>query len=218
MTGRITPKTARGGFVLVEPRLGKEKKVIPFQYNPDTLTRTLRPQVADAPGDRLESLRLKGPAQENYKFDAEFDAADQLDQPERHRIVAEHGLHPVLAALEMSFSPTLKQLTDENGEASSGLIDIAPVEAPLTLLVLGAKRVLPVRITEFSVTEEAFDTALNPIRAKVSVGAQVLSVDDLGFAHRGGQLYLRHQTRREFFAGLLTDPLGAVGLPSLPGA
>ncbi|GAA2827587.1 hypothetical protein [Crossiella cryophila] len=217
MTGRITPKIARGGFVLVEPRMGREKKVITFQYNPDTLTRTLRPQTADNPGDRLESLRLKGPAQETYKFDAEFDAADQLDQPERYRIVAEHGLHPILAALEMSFSPTVKQLTGENNDARIGLIDIAPVEAPLTLLVLGAKRVLPVRITEFSVTEEAFDTALNPIRAKVSVGAQVLTVDDLGFDHRGGQLYLRHQTRRELFADLVTDSLGAVGLPSLPG-
>ena len=40
---------------------------------------------------------------------------------------------------------------------------------------------MPVRITEFSITEEAFDPALNPIRAKVSLGMRVLSVDDLGF-------------------------------------
>ena len=41
---------------------------------------------------------------------------------------------------------------------------------------------VPVRLTDFSITEEAFDTMLNPIRAKVSLGMRVLTVDDLGFA------------------------------------
>ena len=45
---------------------------------------------------------------------------------------------------------------------------------------------MPVRITEFSITEEAFDPKLNPIRAKVSLGMRVLTVDDLGFDHKGG--------------------------------
>ena len=33
---------------------------------------------------------------------------------------------------------------------------------------------LPVKLTEFSITEEAFDVNLNPIRAKVSLGMRVL--------------------------------------------
>ena len=52
---------------------------------------------------------------------------------------------------------------------------------------------MPVRLTEFSITEEAFDTALNPIRAKVSTAMRVLTVDDLGFDDRGGLLYLIYQ-------------------------
>ena len=59
---------------------------------------------------------------------------------------------------------------------------------------------LPVRITEFSITEEAFDPALNPIRAKVSLGMRVLSVDDLGFAHKGGNLFMAYLQNKEQLA------------------
>ncbi|GAA4005713.1 hypothetical protein GCM10022247_29180 [Allokutzneria multivorans] len=187
----------RGGFVLSHP--GGPRRVIVFQYNPDTLTRTMKPQVPpDEPGDRLEALRLKGPPQESYKFDAEFDAADQLDRSEVDR----HGLHPVLAALEACFSPTLFQLEREDERAGQGVLEIEPVEGPLTLLVLGRNRVVPVRITEFSVTEEAFDIELNPIRAKASIGARALTVDDVGFTHPAGLLFRRNLQKRQDLAAL----------------
>ena len=87
------------------------------------------------------------------------------------------------------------------------MIEVAPVEAPLTVLVLGRSRVLPVRITEFSVTEEAFDASLNPIRAKVSVGVRVLTVDDLGFSHQGGAaLPAATSCRRSASPALSPDP------------
>jgi hypothetical protein len=81
--------------------------------------------------------------------------------------------------------------------ASLGTIEIIPAEAPLTLFVWSAQRVLPVRITELSVTEEAFDPALNPIRAKVTLGMRVLTVDDLGFTHRGGSLFMAYVRAKE---------------------
>lgn len=206
------PQTIRGGLVLVDPVTGRPVRTIPFQYNPDTLTRTLQPQgIGNEPGDRLEALRLKGPPHESVKFDAEFDAADQLDHPEANPREAANGLYPVLSALEMTIYPASARLLAEHGMASDGMIEIAPVEAPMILLVLGKKRVVPVRITEFSVTEEAFDTALNPIRAKVSVGARVLTVNDIGFDNPGGQLYLKYHQQKERFASLMTDPTGAVG-------
>ena len=46
-------------------------------------------------------------------------------------------------------------------------------------------------------TEEAFDPALNPIRAKVGLGMRVLSVDDLGFRHRGGSLFMAYVRAKE---------------------
>jgi hypothetical protein len=207
---------ARGGFVLLDPDSGRVLRVIPFQYNPDTLTRTLQPQgIGGEPGDRLEALRLKGPPHESFKFDAEFDAADQLDQPDQHPREAANGLHPVLSALETSIYPAVTQLLAEDVMASLGMIEIAPAEAPLTVLVLGPRRVIPVLITELSITEEAFDGSLNPLRAKASVGVRVLTVNDLGFSHLGGVLYLRYHLQKEQFASLITYAADALGLSGI---
>jgi hypothetical protein len=60
--------------------------------------------------------------------------------------------------------------------------------------------VVPVRLTDFSVTEEAFDPSLNPIRAKVSLGLRVLSVDDLGFAHPGGRMFMTYLGNKQQLA------------------
>lgn len=199
----------RGGFVLVHPDTGRPMKTIPFQYNPDTLTRTLQPQgIGNEPGDRLEALRLKGPPHESMKFDAEFDATDA---PEKYP----DGLYPLLSTLELSIYPSTAQLRQEDQLASGGQLEIAPVEAALTVLVLGPKRVVPVRITDFSIAEEAFDRALNPIRAKVSVGVRVLTVDDLGFRHKGGLLYLTYQGEKQRFAGSHNHPITALGVTSI---
>jgi hypothetical protein len=90
------------------------------------------------------------------------------------------------------------------------------METPLTLFVWSKNRILPVRLTEFSVTEEAFDTHLNPIRAKVSIGMRVLSVDDLGFDHKGGSLYMSYQQNKERLAGLLKGAtLSNVGIGAI---
>jgi hypothetical protein len=211
-----SPRVVRGGFVLLNPHTNRVVRVIRFQYNPDTLTRQLQVQgVGEEQGDRLEALRLKGPPQESYKFDAELDATEQLAKPAENPLQAAHGLYPVLAALETSIYPASAQLVNENSLAGQGILEIAPIEAPLTLLVLGARRVLPVRITELSITEEAFDTALNPIRAKLSVGVRVLTVDDVGFDHRAGGLYLRYHQQKEQYAAMVTDGPGAVGLPQI---
>ena len=70
--------------MLLDPASGRLLQVIAFQYNPDTLTRTLVPQgIGAEPGDRLEALRLKGPPQETIKLEAEIDATDALEAPTR---------------------------------------------------------------------------------------------------------------------------------------
>lgn len=199
----------RGGFVLIDPDSGQPVATIPFQYNPDTLTRTLQPQgIGNEPGDRLEVLRLKGPPHESFRFDAEFDATDA---PDRYP----DGLYPVLSALELSIYPTVAQLREEDRLAGQGTIEIAPAESALMVLVLGKKRVVPVRITDFSITEEAFDAALNPIRAKVGVGVRVLTVDDLGYRHKGGLLYLTYHQQKERFASSVRHSVAELGLTAI---
>jgi hypothetical protein len=206
----------RGGFVFLDPVVGTPLTAIAFQFNPDTLTRTLQPQtIGTEPGDRLEALRLKGPPHETYKFDAEFDATDVLDQPGQHVREATEGLGPALSMLEVSMYPTVAQLLTENQLAGMGLIEIAPAESPLTVLVLGRKRVVPVRITDFSVTEEAFSATLDPIRARVAITVRVLTVDDLGFSHKGGQLYLQYHRQKDRWAAMVTDSAADLGLTSI---
>lgn len=201
--------------MLLEPESGAVLRVIPLQYNPDTITRSLQMQATGESGDRSEALRIKGPAVETFKVDAEIDLTDHLEQPDQHRDATSLGLFPQLAALETILYPPSAKLESNNTLARSGVLEILPVEAPLTLFIWSRNRIVPVRVTEFSVTEDAFDPTLNPIRAKVSLGMRVLSVTDLGFAHRGGSLFMSYLRQKEQFAartgGQLTQ-LGVTGI------
>lgn len=212
-----SPQVVKGGIVLIDPGTSVVLRVIVLQYNSDTLNRTLQVQsVGGDGGDRLEALRLKGPPVETIKLDAEIDAADQLEAPDRNESVLQYGIAPVLAALETIVYPPVAQLQSANALAAGGTLEIAPIEAPLPLFVWSRNRVLPVRITEFSVAEEAFDVNLNPIRAKVSLGLRVLSVNDLPFSHKGASLYLAYQQQKERLAGLTPGSLSALGITGIP--
>ena len=218
MTGHSnSPRVIKGGLVLLEPAGSRVQQVIPLQYNPDTLTRTLQVQAAGGEArNRSEAMRFKGPAIETLRLEAEIDATDQLEFPRQHQAVLAHGIQPHLAALELLAHPSSGQLIDRNTQAASGTLEIAPIEAPLLLFVWGPSRVVPVRLTEFSITEEAFDPLLNPIRAKVGLGLRVLTVDDLGFAHRGGSLFMTYlQTKERLAAALPAGALSALGLGGL---
>ena len=211
------PRVLKGGIVLVEPETGTVARVIVLQYNPDTLTRTLQPRSTTAEaGDRLEALRLTGPPVETIKLDAELDATDQLEFPQQNPNAVEFGIQPQLAALETLVYPPSRQLQQNDRLARAGTLEIAPVESQLTLFVWSKNRILPVRLTDFSIVEEQFDTLLNPIRAKVSVGMRVLSTNDLNFEHRGVSLYMAYQQQKERLASLSgRGTLAALGISNI---
>ncbi|MFZ1596065.1 MAG: hypothetical protein WAW26_09445, partial [Anaerolineae bacterium] len=211
-----SPRLLKGGIVLLDPNTGAVLRIIALQYNPDTLSRTLQVKGAGAEGgDRSEALRLKGPPVETIKLEVEIDAADQLEMADRQ--TAQLGIHPQLAVLETIVYPTSGQLTANNRLARAGTLEIAPMQAPLTLFIWSRSRVVPVRLTDFSVTEEAFDPALNPLRAKVSLSLRVLSVDDLGFDHRGGSLFMSYlQVKEQMAARNRGGAFSAFGITGLP--
>ena len=162
-------------------------------------------------------MRLKGPPVETIKLDAEIDATDQLEFPDQNREVVEFGIQPQLAALETIVYPTSGQLLANNALAKAGTLEIAPMETPLTLFIWSKTRILPVRLTDFSITEEAFDPNLNPIRAKVSLGMRVLSVNDLGFDHKGGNLFTVYCQQKESLAAKAARvPLSVFGIGGIP--
>jgi len=213
-----SPRLLKGGIVLVDPDTGTILRVIPLQYNPDTLSRTLQIRgTTGESGDRFEALRLTGPPIETIKLEAEIDATDQLEFPDQNPVIAQLGLHAQLAALETIVYPDSARLQSNNSLASAGTLEIAPAQAPLTLFIWSKSRVLPVRITELSITEEAFDPSLNPIRAKISLGMRVLSVNDLPFDHKGTSLFLAYQQQKESLARKSQGGnLNALGITAVP--
>jgi hypothetical protein len=161
-----SPKLIKGGLILLAPETGAIQRVISFQYNPESVSRTLQIQgVGAESGDRVETLRLKGPPVETIKIDVEIDATDQLEFPQQNTTTVEVGIYPQLAVLETIVYPSVAKLKQDIALADAGRMEIAPGEAPLVLFVWSKNRVVPVRLTEVSITEEMFDTALNPIRA-----------------------------------------------------
>jgi hypothetical protein len=211
-----SPRLVKGGIVLLDATTGAVQRVIALQYNPETLTRTLVSRAVELGGDsRAEALRFKGPPVETIKLEAELDATDQLEVSDE--TAGQVGLHPQLAALEALVYPTSAQLIASEALARAGSLEIAPIEGPLALFVWSRNRIVPVRVTEFSITEEAFDPALNPIRARVSLGLRVLSVDDVGFQHKGGSLYMAyHQQKEALAASSASAALNALGIESIP--
>jgi hypothetical protein len=214
-----SPRLIRGGIVTMDPDSSVVRSVIALQYNPDSLSRTLQIQAMPGGQDgvRVDALRLRGPAVETIKLEAELDATDQLEFPAQFPNAVQYGLQPQLAQLEMLVNPTVETLEADDAMANAGTLEIIPLEQPLTLFVWSKSRVVPVRLTDFSVTEEAFDPSLNPIRAKVSLGLRVLSVDDLGFSHPGGHMFMAYLTNKERLASQVSSAgLSVLGLTGLP--
>src|SRR5271165_2166164 len=214
-----SPRLVKGGIVTMDPETSVVRSVIALQYNPDTLTRSLQIQAVAGGQDgvRVDALRLRGPAVETVKIEAELDATDQLEFPTQFPLATQYGLHPQLAQLEMLVNPTVETLIADDNMANNGSLEIIPLEQPLTLFVWSKSRVVPVRLTEFSITEEAFDPNLNPIRAKVSLGLRVLNVDDLGFSHPGGRMFMTYLSNKEQLASRVPNTsISVLGLSGLP--
>jgi hypothetical protein len=195
-TASRSPRMLRGALVGVDP-LSLLTSTTVFQYNPDTLTRTLQSRGGDG-GSGAEVLRLRGAPIETIKLDVEIDATDKLESGDG--IAGTIGIHPQLAALETLLYPKSPLVIVNTALMLAGTLEIVPPVAPLTLFIWGPTRVLPVRLQDFSVTEEAHDGALNPIRAKVSLSLRVLTYDDLPVTHPGYALFLAHQVVKEAMA------------------
>lgn len=194
-----SPRIRKGGIVLIHPLTMMPLRIIPLQYNPATLSRSLEPQMVGE-GNRVNTQRFKAPAIEKYTIEVDIDAADQLEIPEQNQDIVENGLTSTLAVLETILYPSSIQMIANEILTNIGVLEIIPMEAPLILFIWSKNRIMPVQITSFSVDEEAFDTNLNPIRAKVSLGMTVLTVNDLGFISVGGGLYMAYQMQKEAFA------------------
>jgi len=198
----ISPLLLKGAIVSLDPDTGIPLGIIPLQYNPESITRSLQPQTIGDEPDRTEILRLKGPPIETIKCTAEIDATNMLAIGDP--ISMEFGIQPQLSALELLVYPSSVDLILNEAMSLLGTIEIVPMESALTLFVWSKTRITPVRITELSITENFFDPQLNPIHASVSLGMRVLNVNDVGFLTPAGALYMVYQIEKEVL-GLLSN-------------
>src|SRR5580658_1397679 len=194
----VSPRLAKGAILVLEPNTGIPLNTINFQYNPESIKRSLQPQsVGDLP-DRTEVLRLKGPPIETIHCDIEIDATDQLAA--QNPTTMSFGIAPQLSTLELLVYPASALLIANEILSIVGTIEILPMSSNLTLFAWGTNRVTPVRLTAIEINEDAFDPQLNPIRAKVTLSMRVLNVNDVGFLTPAGALYMAYQIGKETMA------------------
>jgi hypothetical protein len=192
-----SPRLIKGALIGID-LYNPLASVVVFQYNPDTMTRRLEPRVAGGEGEQGEAYRLAGPPKETITLSVEIDATDQLEQA--HPLAIASGISPTLSALEVMLYPKSALVIANQILTAIGTIEVLPAMGPMILFVWGPTRVLPVRVTGLTVTEEAYDTLLNPTRAKVDLSLTVLSYSDLKISSPGNALFLVHQITKEVMA------------------
>ncbi len=209
-----SPRLRKGAIVSLDA-LSLVPQTIVFQYNPDSLSRTLNPKTTQNKAGGAETFRLEGPPEEQIDLEIELDAADQLENPAQNPSTVLMGINPQLAALETIMYPKSSQVIANTELAALGTMEIVPPEGPFTVFVWGPNRVLPVRLVTLKVSEEAYDTELNPIRAKVTLSLKVLSYADLQKSHVGYSLYMANHTGKETMAAAAGAGAGITGIGSL---
>lgn len=192
------PRILKGALVVID-EANPLPQTIALQYNPETVIRSLQPQVGGGEqGARSQLVRYIGAPVETLELEVSLDAVDSLEQGDSTAIQA--GIYPQLALLELLVYPRSQQVVQNSALLAAGMLEIAPVVAPLTLFVWGPNRVLPIALTSLSIREELFDTNLNPIRATLTLSMRALSYSDLAPGTRGYNLFLAYQQAKESMA------------------
>ncbi len=193
----------QGAIVCLPP--SGPTQVISFQYNPATLRRSIQPQqVGGEENDRSEAVRFTGAPVQKLNVEIELDASDQLNAGDP--VAEEYGTLPQLSALELLAYPALQQINQNQSELANGIMEVAPLTAPRLLFVWGAKRVLPVRLESYEISEEIFDRFLRPIRATVQLSMRVLNYSDLDSSNKEYYEFMVYQQNLLTMAGAMTQP------------
>jgi hypothetical protein len=185
----------KGALVTIDDTT-KKRSTVAFQYNPETLNRSLKPSTVGAgDGERSMSVRFTGAPVETISLEVQIDAMEGLNAGDP--VAVQQGIHPQLAALELLIYPASTVVEKHQKQLASGVIEVVPMAAPRTVFVWGARRVVPVRVMSLTVTEQLFDAALNPIRASIQLELRVLSYSDVFSPNPDYGLFLTHQKSLE---------------------
>lgn len=201
----ISPRLLKGALaVYTSEERGATPALIVFQYNPEQVRRTLALRAPQQEGQsrggaaREDVRRAAGPPTETINLTVSLSAVDQLADNDAD--AKNNGLAKQLATLEMLLYPPTATFQRNQSLAGQGQVQVSPAQVPLVVLIWGQNKVVPVAISSFGVTEEAFDPNLNPIQAKIELGLKVLTYLELGPNTIGREAYIAYQRNKETLA------------------
>jgi hypothetical protein len=198
MPGEDQPRLLKGAIVALDPA-NPVASIVPFQYNPEQLSRSLTPLDQGGRGPSpVNAQRLTGPPTETITLTVTLNAADQVLTAGFHPDRA--GVYPQISALEMLLYPKAARVVRNVAKLALGVLEIVPPEAPLTLFIWGPARVVPVKLTAIEVLETMHDPNLTPIAANLTLTLTVLTYQSFSPKNPGFSLYIVNQLAREAMA------------------
>ena len=177
--------------------------VVPFQFNPESITRRrssdLRTPDTKRGRDELltgsesvDELQTTFTSPESISMDVRLDATDAMEKGDP--VAGELGVLPALSTLELMITPRSETIL-------AGLLGLSidfgfggRPSTPALLFVWGRHRVYLVRLTELDIQEVEYNPQLNPTRAIVGVALEVIG--------GGNPFHTYTQALREVHAGL----------------
>ncbi len=179
------PRVTKGALIVFGSSAPIPTQLIVFRWNPDNMSRRFDLQSGAAGRGAAGTDEHHTPATaptEAITIALEFDASDDLERPAEHPITVQSGLLPVLSALEQLLYPSIVATKVMDLAARLGSATVTPATKPWVVFVWGPGRVIPVKITGLTITEQSFDAHLNPISARAELQMSRLNVDELSGA------------------------------------
>ncbi|SFA78429.1 hypothetical protein SAMN05421688_0859 [Poseidonocella pacifica] len=181
--------------------------IVAFQFNPESITRTLHLPATGAGSDpernarRREHAQISAPPLESFEITAHFSAADDLGKGGAASAIPRlFGVGPQIAALEKMAYPSeglisglIGEAIDAIGDALGGNDDgatrsVPRKPAPRILFIWGPSRLVPVHIKSMSIIENKYDALLNPVQAEVRIGLEIPNAPPRGDSVAEGAL------------------------------
>ena len=226
MNRQLHPRIMKGAFVELLDPMPPDPVIIPFQFNPETISRTKRVKEnpSRSPGGqaraaRPESINLGEATQhlvsewESFTLTVRLDAQDAIALGDER--AKEVGISHILSTFEKLITPQPGgQLKDRSSQAESaeGYSYSGQYAIPVALFTWGKRRSIPIHLNSLQVEETLYLPNLYPIRATLSVGVKVLE----GPADDPTYLYTYQENEeRESLSEDFEDNAGASGANSV---
>ncbi|MFI9561185.1 hypothetical protein [Nonomuraea endophytica] len=191
------PRLLKGALVDTES-FASPPLIVPFQFNPESLTRrksvsipappSRRGREESTPEDQSLEVQNTVTVPETILMQIRLDATDALERGDS--VAAQFGVLPALSSLELMITPRSETPLGGLAELVSDFGFGDRRATPVLIFVWGRQRLFPVRLTQMDIEEVEYNANLSPSRVIVGVALQVL-----GGGNRFQRFMLAQRTR-----------------------